>query len=299
MKLGHIMNQDLRSEVISYYFHLGINYKDIVYILDNIYGFKLSVRHLKRILRTMNLSRRRFSPLVDVVRFIQDQLSASGQLCGYRIMYARCQQSGVKARMEDVRLILRHLDPVGVASRRVRRLRRRSYYAKGPNFVWHVDGYDKLKPFGLCIHACVCGFSRKVIWIKVYNTNNNPKVIGGYFLEAVRTHRGCPRIVRADHGTENVHVREYQQYLRRDNTDPQAGRCFIDGSSTSNQRIEVWWSFLRKECTQFWIETFKGLGENGDFRGDFLDKNLIQFCFMAIVQVHFIVLCHASRTVHT
>ena len=26
-----------------------------------------------------------------------------------------------------------------------------------PNFVWHLDGYDKLKPYGFAIHACIDG----------------------------------------------------------------------------------------------------------------------------------------------
>ncbi len=32
-----------------------------------------------------------------------------------------------------------------------------SIYSQGPNHVWHIDGYDKLKPFGFPIHGCVDG----------------------------------------------------------------------------------------------------------------------------------------------
>ena len=28
---------------------------------------------------------------------------------------------------------------------------------QGPNWCWHIDGYDKLKPFGFPIHACIDG----------------------------------------------------------------------------------------------------------------------------------------------
>ncbi len=28
----------------------------------------------------------------------------------------------------------------------------------GPNQVWHIDGYDKLTPFGLSIHGCIDGY---------------------------------------------------------------------------------------------------------------------------------------------
>lgn len=28
----------------------------------------------------------------------------------------------------------------------------------GPNFLWHVDGYDKLKQFGFAIHGAIVGY---------------------------------------------------------------------------------------------------------------------------------------------
>lgn len=28
---------------------------------------------------------------------------------------------------------------------------------QGPDFVWHLDGYDKLKPYGFAIHGYIDG----------------------------------------------------------------------------------------------------------------------------------------------
>ena len=28
---------------------------------------------------------------------------------------------------------------------------------KGPNYVWHTDGMDKLKPYGFAVHGCIDG----------------------------------------------------------------------------------------------------------------------------------------------
>ena len=274
-----------RNALIKIYYDLGMRSKDIRYILVTTHGIIISERHLKRVLKSLNLGRRVYDNLAEVVEFIQTELQASGQLHGYRMMHAKCQQRGINVRMDDVRLILQQLDPEGVALRRARRLRRRAYFARGPNFIWHLDGYDKLKPFGLCINGCICGFSRNIIWLNVYNTNNNPKVIGGYFLEVVKECGGCPCIIRADYGTENGHVRDFQTFLRRNGTDDMVERAYIDGASTANQRIESWWGQLRKQNANFWIELLHGLQETRDFSGDFLDKSLIQFCFMSLLQV--------------
>ena len=60
---------------------------------------------------------------------------------------------------EKVRELLNILDPEEVELRTRRRLKRRQYITKGPNHLWHIDGYDKLKPFGFCIHGAIHGFS--------------------------------------------------------------------------------------------------------------------------------------------
>ena len=32
-----------------------------------------------------------------------------------------------------------------------------TFMVQGPDFVWHLDGYDKLKPYGFPIHGCIDG----------------------------------------------------------------------------------------------------------------------------------------------
>ncbi|CAH0563093.1 unnamed protein product [Brassicogethes aeneus] len=61
-------------------------------------------------------------------------------------------------------------------------------------------------------------------------------------------------------------------------------KSFIYGTSQCNQRIESWWSMLRKHSAQFWMNLFQGLKEDGHFTGSALDKALIQFCFLGILQ---------------
>lgn len=56
-----------------------------------------------------------------------------------------------------VRNMLRQVDPAGVAARRHHRLQRRTYISRGPNDTWHIDGYDKLRPYGILISGFVIG----------------------------------------------------------------------------------------------------------------------------------------------
>ena len=79
-------------------------------------------------------------------------------------------------------ILLRDCDPEGSASRQRRRLSRRIYRCPGPSGTWHIDGYDKMKPFGFCISGCVDSYSRRIMLLEVASSNNDPKIIAGYFL---------------------------------------------------------------------------------------------------------------------
>ena len=278
-----------RKSLVIDYFILGLTYREIANCIQVRHGISISERHVKRLLSACDLKRRMYDEDVDVepvIDFISTQLRGSGQLHGYRWMYYKSKLAGFNVRKETVRQICRELDEDGVTTRRKRRLRRRCYFANGPNYVWHIDGYDKLKPFGICISGCVDGFSRQIIWLKAGTTNNDPAVIAKYFLDSVRQLSGCPRIVRGDYGTENVKVREIQQYLRRNATDDRRGNAsYIDGASTANQRIESWWGILRKESADYWMCLFRSVRDEGLFDGGFIDKSLLQFCFLGKIQV--------------
>ena len=76
-----------------------------------------------------------------------------------------------------LRQVLKILDPEGVNARSTQRLQRRAYTAKSPNYLWHMDGYDELKPFGFCIHGAIDGYSRRVLWLEVASTNNDPFIV--------------------------------------------------------------------------------------------------------------------------
>lgn len=100
-------------------------------------------------------------------------------------MHLKCLQEGFVVRQETVRVLLKILDPNGVNLRKRRRLRRRQYFNKGPNYLWHIDSYDKLKPYGIAISGCIDGFSRHIMWLNAGKTASDPRVIAGYFISTV------------------------------------------------------------------------------------------------------------------
>ena len=216
-----------------------------------------------------------------VVSFIERQVETNGAH-GYRWMYQKCIWNGLRVKKEQVRLMLKIIDPGGVNIRSKHRLIRRQYFCKGPNYCWHIDSYDKIKPYGLCINGCIDGFSRKIIWLKVGKTSSDPQVIARYYIEALEGSIGYPYLMRGDMGTENVTVAEIQNFLSRNERNEDS---FIYGKSTMNTRIESWWSILRKELTDKWIEEMKNLRDFGRFTGSKLDINLVQFCFTNLLQV--------------
>ena len=112
---------------------------------------------------------------------------------------------------------------------------RHNYVSQGPNFVWHVDGYDKLKPFGFCIHGSIDSFSRKIIWLEVGVTNNHSRTIAKYYLECVKQQSCLPRILRYERGTENSPLKIIQPSFRNECEDAFAViNSIIFGKITSN-----------------------------------------------------------------
>ena len=200
-------------------------------------------------------------------------------------MWKRLQKKGVVAPRVAVQLALRLIDPSRVDDRRHRRLHRRAYVNPGPNFSWHIDGYDKLKPFGFAIHGAIDGYSRKVLWLDVGTSNNDPYITALYFVRTLRSLEKVPCLLRCDRGTENVHIERIQKHLRASGDDTFAGEnSFVYGKSTGNQRIEAWWAVLRRQCTSYWINMFKDMQQFGLINtGDPIHIQCLRFCFMGLI----------------
>ena len=137
-----------------------------------------------------------------------------------------CSKEAAVSR-ETVQVIIKSFDPTVVERRSGHKLQCKIYRFPGPNFTWHIDGYDKLKPFSFCIHVCVDGFSRKIIWIFVGLTNSDPLIIASYYLKLVKENRVVPRLVKADQESENSVLGRIQRFFRRNHDNSLAGNVSL------------------------------------------------------------------------
>lgn len=102
----------------------------------------------------------------------------------------------------------------------------------GPNYLQHMDSYNKLRPYGICINCAIDGYSRYVVWLKA-NQSCNPRIVARHFVRgscADQTGMSISDKNRQMHWKwlheANVNVHE----------DPHASKCFLECSSNHKSR---------------------------------------------------------------
>lgn len=154
----------------------------------------------------------------------------------------------------------------------------------GPNYVWHIDGHDKQKPFDFSIHECIDGYLRKLLWFEVGTSNKIPEVIAKYYLDAVKNF-GVPLNIIADNGTEHALIEPIHTYLRYVDIRDGAINSFFITTSPQNQWIEAYWSILQRDRIG-WLKSF--LIDLADlelfFADDPVQLDCIRFCFINLIR---------------
>ena len=165
------MDEDSKQnleELILTYFRRDFLYQDILKLVKKRCDITLSLRTFHCIIKGLHLKRKNVSFLAnELINDVQESIGMGGENRGYCNIRQHLIEKGKPYTFNSVRLALKSIDPDGVARRSKHRLKRRKYINCGPNYIWHIDGNDKLKPLSFCIHAGIDGFSRKILWLKV------------------------------------------------------------------------------------------------------------------------------------
>ena len=85
------------------------------------------------------------------------------------------------------------------------------------------------------------------ISVYVTRSNNYPDNIAAYYLDSVSEHAGCPRELTIDLGTVNGTMADIHCFFLNNAN----SHKYV--ASPRNQRIEAWWSFLKKNWATWWI----------------------------------------------
>ena len=152
---------------------------------------------------------------------------------GERMLIGYLRSQDIHLPRRRIRECIHRVDAGGVRSRSVKLIQWRTYYAKGANYVWHMDGNHKLVRWKFVIHGAVDGYSRLVTFLKC-STNNRASTVLDSFIAATQN-LGLPKKLRTDLGGENVEAWDYMVSHHGDES------CIITGSSVHNERIERMW----------------------------------------------------------
>ena len=103
-------------DLVKRYFSLGMNHTEILQSLVHLNNIVLSMRTLRRVLKSAALYRRKeYSDILDVGLsiYLMELLRNSNKSHGYKFVHLNCIQKGFVIRQETVRLLLQIADPAG------------------------------------------------------------------------------------------------------------------------------------------------------------------------------------------
>jgi hypothetical protein len=143
-------------------------------------GFRISARQVQAV-RLAQGWKRRTNSLEELqkqrdecVKVLQDAL-AEGTIRGYghSLLWAHLRRNHIRVRFDDMREVIQALDPANVRHRRpgMSTNARGEYICEGPDDVWSIDGYDKLKRWGINVYGAIDGYSRRLLWVYTGITN--------------------------------------------------------------------------------------------------------------------------------
>ena len=124
------------------YFEGGFTYREILEFLRVRHGYVMSLSTLKRWIREKGMRKRPLEAIrndtSDLFEAVRNELSGCGADIGYRRIHKTLKSKGYICRRDDVRQIVKQLDPDSVELCKRRTLYRRRDVADGLNFAWDM-----------------------------------------------------------------------------------------------------------------------------------------------------------------
>ena len=228
----------------------------------------------------------------EVVAAVNEELKGPGKLLGYRAMHMKLRvEHDLKVPRNLVYNVMRALDKDGIDARSVKKRAKKvkkPFVSGGSDWLYSLDGHDKLMgfqnwTFPIAIYGCLDTFSRKVLYLFVWNSNSDPVLIANCYWRYICKTKKIPNFLRIDKGTETGKLATMQAFLMDSNSND-AAETVIYGPSTSN-KIERWWRDLHERMEKFFKHQLCDLLETNDYNPhNPLDRFLLSYIFIPVIQ---------------
>ena len=217
-----IETPELHLEIVYLFKDIGLPDTDIVRVLVD-KGYEINVRKVQEIRKRLGLRCRLLREEVDeaieeVRQLLQVEIHENGEFgiarsFGARHMYTHLNTRGVdgdgdrKISHTMIQAAFREVDPEGLI-RRWHELKaaRGEFIVPGPNFVWSIDGYCKLRFMGIEIYAGIDGYARFVPWHYCGISNDTAVSSLIQYLNVAKEGDTIPLHIRSDRGPEILMV---------------------------------------------------------------------------------------------
>ena len=208
-----------------------------------------SLRTLDRHLKHFDIRWTDESVSVEEVRTaVEKEINGPGKLLRYRAMYNKIRQEyHLNVPRNLVHAVMFEVDPEGLEAcdptARKRKVKG-NFTTRGTNFVHSMDGHDKLmgyqnSTFPLAIYGSIDTASRKILWLKIWDSNSHPKGIGRWYLEHLYETKRMASMLRVNKGTETGIMTTIHSFLRQSHGDMDPFDTVLYEPSTSNQ-VKCW-----------------------------------------------------------
>ncbi|KAG1758561.1 hypothetical protein EDD22DRAFT_783750 [Suillus occidentalis] len=161
-----------------------------------------------------------------------------------------------------------------------------TFWTAGVHDIWVFDQHDKWRRFQLFLHVGIEPFSGQILWLKIWWTNHNPRLICSWYCDAVEKLGAMPLVTQSDPGTENNGIANGHTMLRH-LQDPGLARTLQHKFRGDHRNIkpEIFWSQLRRR----WTPGFEDILDFGLSTGiynpdDALERLVFHFIFIPWLQ---------------
>lgn len=231
-------------------------------------GFIITKTGLSRIRRDLGLWRRQTPEMIaeriqELRRFFENEAELHTKLetYGRTFLYVFVRRNQHILSRRALFSCFRDFSPTCVTERwNTMRYRRAGWTTPGPDFIWSLDAYDKLKAWGIEIYASIDAYSRFITWFYVGISSGTSRSVLAQYLDVLSQRKTMPNIIRSDRGGETILMAGAHYYLSKTRVRVREGTiqdvrfndCWIYGKSTHNEKIESWWLRLSKGRAKFW-----------------------------------------------